>query len=217
MPRRSGSRSGLRVIGRGAFCGCTSLKGVRLPDSLEEIGLDAFRESGLEDFVAPRSLRTVRQGAFWECRQLRRARLNEGLEALGTDEYPPEREGARCYTGVFGRSALESISLPSTLKRIEYGAFEGCGGLASVQLPGRLERIGKRCFCWCALEEVSFPASVEEVQELAFYGNQLRRIAFRAGSRLKFVGDHAFGKNGQLQDVRFPEGARVSEKAFQNI
>ena len=51
--------SRLKIIGREAFCGCSSLKEVDLPDSLKEIGLSSFRESGLESFTAPNSLRII--------------------------------------------------------------------------------------------------------------------------------------------------------------
>ena len=37
----------LRTIGEEAFMGCTDLKSIQLPDGLREIGLRAFRESGL--------------------------------------------------------------------------------------------------------------------------------------------------------------------------
>ena len=38
-----------------------------------------------------------------------------------------------------------------------------------------------------------FPASVEEIGIKAFYGNQLQEITFSNESRLKMVGDYAFG------------------------
>lgn len=53
------SDSQLRLVGNGAFYGCTYLKRVDLPDSVEEIGIDAFGFSGLESFVAPKALLTV--------------------------------------------------------------------------------------------------------------------------------------------------------------
>lgn len=62
---------------------------------------------------------------------------------MGADEYPVD--GSLFY-GVFSGSALEYIELPSTLKRIEYGAFENCTNLKNIRLPNGLEYIGKRCF-----------------------------------------------------------------------
>ena len=64
-----------------------------------------------------------------------------------------------------------------------------------------------------------FPARVEEICEKAFYGNALRAVKFAPSSRLRLVGDNAFGGNEQLQQeaVEFPAGARVSDEAFENI
>ena len=50
----------LKIIGREAFCRCSNLRKVDLPDSVDEIGLDAFADSGLESFTAPKSLRIIR-------------------------------------------------------------------------------------------------------------------------------------------------------------
>ena len=69
---------------------------------------------------------------------------NEGLEALGTDEY---KEDGDMRAGAFESSGLKKIKLPSTIKRIEYSAFESCKDLKNIQLPEKLEYIGKRCFC----------------------------------------------------------------------
>ena len=50
----------LRTIGEGAFQNCSNLRDIDLPDGLDEIGLDAFKESGLESIAFPASLRAVR-------------------------------------------------------------------------------------------------------------------------------------------------------------
>ena len=113
--------STLKMIKNEAFMGCANLKGVQLPDGLVEIGLRAFRESGLESVETPSSVRKIRQSSFCKCQNLKKVVLNEGLEVLGTDEYPDD-DNEQWY-GVFTDSALESVELPSTLKRIEYSAF----------------------------------------------------------------------------------------------
>lgn len=79
--------SQLTIICSQAFCLCGCLARVAFPEGLEEIGLRAFEDSGLEEVVLPSSVRVVHQGAFCKCKRLRHARLNEGLRALGTDEY----------------------------------------------------------------------------------------------------------------------------------
>ena len=49
--------------------------------------------------------------------------LNEGLEELGAEI---TIDGVTYAGGVFGESTIENIKLPSTLKRIEAGMFQGC-------------------------------------------------------------------------------------------
>ena len=69
----------------------------------------------------PASLMTICQSAFAFCESLKSARFSEGLKALGTNQYT---KNGGFWAGVFYASALECVELPSTLKRIEYGAFE---------------------------------------------------------------------------------------------
>ena len=71
------------------------------------------------------------------------AKFSEGLEVLGTDGYAADKTS---LYGVFEKSALENVWLPSTLKRIKYGAFQGCKNLKSISIPEKLEYIGKYCF-----------------------------------------------------------------------
>ena len=105
--------------------------------------MSSFSEIGLESVEFPASLRTIEQCAFCQCKNLKYAKFGEGLEVLGTDEY---LEDGKMYCGVFEESAVERVELPSTLKRIEYSAFEKCKNLKSIDLPDGLEHIGKCCF-----------------------------------------------------------------------
>ena len=95
--------STLKVIKNDAFMGCGNLRSVQLPEGLVEIGLRAFRESGLECVKTPPSMRIIHQSAFCKCKNLKKAALNEGLEALGTDEYP---DNDNQWYGVFGESSI---------------------------------------------------------------------------------------------------------------
>ena len=117
FPRRKVSipSSLLRIVHARVFYGCASLTTIELPDTLEEIGIDAFRESGLESFAAPKSVKRIHQGAFCWCSNIRKVELNKGLEVLGTDEYLD----SRAHCGVFQESAVDRVSFPQTLKRIE--------------------------------------------------------------------------------------------------
>ena len=51
--------STLKIIEQRTFLGCQDLKHITFPNSLEAIKLQAFKYSGLEEFIAPPSLRII--------------------------------------------------------------------------------------------------------------------------------------------------------------
>ena len=80
--------------------------------------------------------------------------LNEGLEKLGR------------YA--FHYSGIESIRLPSTLKRLETNTFENCKNLKRIEIPNGVEYIGKECFEGSGIEEITLPSTLKEIGEDTF-------------------------------------------------
>ena len=101
-------------------------------------------EDTIRTIIFPKTVRTVKQKAFFKNHKLVSTVANEGLETLGTDEY---KDDGGMGSGVFENSGLKRIKLSSTIKRIEYSAFENCKDLKNIQLPDKLVYVGKRCFC----------------------------------------------------------------------
>ena len=98
---------------------------------------------------------------------------------LGTDEYTENLDN---WCGVFQWSALESVELPRTLKRIVYNAFKECGSLGSIVIPEGLKQIGSKCFCQSALESIILPSTLKWIERLAFDGcGELKSIVFPEG------------------------------------
>ena len=83
---------------------------------------------------------------------------------LGTDEYAGD--GGMLF-GVFEESSLEHAELPTTLKRIEYGAFDNCKSLRNIALPEELEYIGENCFYGSALESIGLPPTLKIIENNA--------------------------------------------------
>ena len=116
--------------------------------------------------------------------------LNEGLKELGEKEVidGEDREG-----GVFYRSAIESIKLPSTLKRLEEETFYYCENLKRVEIPNGVEYIGKQCFEGSGIEEIALPHTLKEIDENAFKEcKNLKTVWIEEGCTLdvkKYVGD----------------------------
>lgn len=72
----------------------------------------------------------------------------------------------QCFSGY---KQLESVTLPSTMKRLNSSAFSSCSKLATINLPAGLEEIGDSCFSVStALTKVTIPASIRKIGKDAF-------------------------------------------------
>ena len=93
-------------------------------------------------------------------------RLNDGLERQGVKEII---DGSGYEGGVFRETAIESIRLPSTLRRVEAMTFAGCQNLNSVKISEGIEYIGEQCFYDSGVEEIVLPGTLREINESAFW------------------------------------------------
>ncbi|MBN2652801.1 MAG: leucine-rich repeat domain-containing protein [Spirochaetales bacterium] len=96
--------SGLVSIGKGAFSGC-SIESIELPAGLEVIGDNAFGYPGPGVYVSalPSSLKVIGESALI-VKNVKDFELHEGLEVLPYELF----------------SSLESINIPSTVKKITF-------------------------------------------------------------------------------------------------
>ncbi len=118
-------------------------------------------------------------------------------------------ENAFFYYGNYIRNV--SISLPSTLKRIERRAFYNVWSLRRIVLPEGLEYIGADAFHGCKqLYEIVIPDSVTEVAKGAFdWCHGLDRVVIGAG--LKTVPTGMFGTSRGITEVIFKNGVETIE------
>lgn len=159
---------------------------------MRAIGRYCFRNSALESVWTPGSLRELGEGAFSGCARLRLAVLNEGLEELG------RQETLICDgEGVFQQSGVETVVLPSTLRKLGSFAFCECVNLKNLRLPPGLASVGKFCFAHSGLEELTLPDSLRT----------LEHNALAECRRLRTV----YAQNGcaDLAAAGLPECARV--------
>lgn len=218
---------GVKAIAAGAFSEC-DLTEIHLPDSMREIGSNAFRWcSRLTDINIPDGVTSIGDSAFYGCSSLADINIPESVTEI--------------ESGVFGLcSSLVEIHLPSGLKNIGDGAFSHCSGLNNVSIPNGAVSIGDNAFSWCAnLTGVSIPGSVKSIGHSAFeytpwLTGQLRQngglaivnqtivdadagisgnIEIPAG--VTSIGDGAFSNCINLTGVRIPEGVTaVRTSAF---
>ena len=117
-------RDGVEVIG-------TAL-GHKGHDEIPLIGIfEGHKE--MEEIVLPDSVKVVGQEAFRDCTSLRMAKLGEGLEEI--------------HSGAFVNTALESLTLPRSIKYVDQERFpgvrpfSGCTRLSAFEMDGEGETL----------------------------------------------------------------------------
>jgi len=136
-------------IGKEAFAECYYLEAIDLPSSLQKIGEGAFSYcSSIRSIDIPGSVRFLLRNTFAECFSLESVSFNAGINRI------EEAAFYRC-------SSLGQLSFPSTLRYIGDQAFMGCDSLKKIVLPEGLMDMGYNVFSLCTnLEEISFPSTI---------------------------------------------------------
>ncbi len=110
------------------FDNCSNLKKVYLPNSVEVIGEEAFRYcDNLVYIDFPKSLKKIERKAFVGCPKLTDIELYDGLEEIG----------AEAFLGVGMQAEPCCINIPSSIKKIDSGAFNNFYGDVRISLSER--------------------------------------------------------------------------------
>jgi len=166
---------GLTTIEKRTFGHCTSLKSIKLPSTVTEIGNGVFKDctklqevvfnkglqkigryafggcKSLQSITFPSTVNEIGPGAFDKCSELRDVVFNEGLIKIEENTFN------MC-------TSLESITLPPTVTDIGYGAFRNCSSLREVVLNEGLTEIGSYAFDCCrSLVSINLPSTIYEL------------------------------------------------------
>ena len=232
---------GVRVIVRSAFSNSKSLASVEIPEGVETIGEGAFFGcSSLEKLTIPASVREI-DDKFYECAPVLAFKVAEGnanyrsvdgslLSKDGKTLYRRGGYNTKRYVVPNGVERLApyscggrhvAIELPSTLKRIDAYAFNGCSELTSLTIPASVERLDERFLSLPNL--TSFEVAPENPVYKSESGALLSKdgktfyllVARKKNEKLRF--DERF--NGEAKGVEYvvPEGVEaIVGNAFAN-
>ncbi len=100
------------------YCGLTNLCEVDLPDSLETIGAEAFKGSGLKKIIIPNNVTEIGREAFLECKQLEEVVMSKHMVSIGES--------------AFESTALISPFIPKSVEYIGHLCFENCWQITSI-------------------------------------------------------------------------------------
>lgn len=147
----------------------------------------------------------------------------EILKYLGSDSsvvIPETIDGAEVGSigfGAFSKNVqLETVTIPSKVTALQYGAFESCSNLKDVTFAegSTLQSVGDSAFKECgSLENINLPDTVEKIETRSFYTcSALGEI--NLGPQLEEIGREAFYDAG-LESVNIPNSTQeIGEYAF---
>jgi hypothetical protein len=210
--------------------GCSILRTICLPASVEILGQECFLDCGRlsrVSFECGSRLRAIEEGAFDHCDSLEAICLPRSLEMIDGAAFSHthlreiEFEGGDCRfsvvddmivnatgsVGIASFGALRSVVIPSTIEFVGPRSFSRCDHLCTLvfESASRVHRIESEAFSCCRkLESIAIPSSVEVTCDNAFYGcTGMCVVDFEGDSQLSRIEECAFCWSG-LQSICIP-------------
>ena len=179
----------IKKIGTEAFYECKNLPAAVDLSAAEEIGDQAFIFcTDIQSLTIGTC--NLSSGAFSYCTNLSSLTLAEGLTDTGDSNFQ--------YL-----DGLTTVTFPSTLKRIGWGAFQNCPNLTIPDgLPAGLEEISGMAFNQCAKVNVTLPSSLKIIDQNAFSNTGMESVTIPTS--LTDLGDQAFSYCEKLKTVSIP-------------
>lgn len=203
-------------IGDGAFCYCSSLTSITIPDSVTSIGDYAFQYChSLTSITIPGSVTSIGDSAFSGCSSLTSIEVAEENIAYASVDGVLFNK-AQTVLFVYPRQKAGDYVVPDSVTSIGDGAFQNCGNLTSITLPDSLLSINPDLFIWCynlAYIEVSESHPIYSgVDGVLFNKDQTELILCPGGKRGSYIipdgvtsiGDYAFYDCYSLTSIMIP-------------
>ena len=169
------------------FEGCTALKQVILPGSLQNIQANAFKGcTGLEVITIPSTVTTIGEGAFEGCSSLARF---DGTYVSADRRYVVRDN----HVLAFAPAGLTETTIPDGVTTINAGVFANNTALKTVNLSAELTTVEARAFKGCtALPIIRFRTNIASIGEEAFKGCSALRSVYSDAVTPPSVGTDAF-------------------------
>ena len=225
--RYSGRTYNVTSIGDQAFCNCSGLTSISIPNSVTNIGDYVFSGcSGLTSVSIPNSVTSIGDYVFSRCSNLTSVTIGSSVANIGKcifsfcnnlahisvdAENTTYDSRGNCNaiietaTNTLIAGCMSTV-IPNDVTSICPSAFENCSGLTSIDIPNTVRRIDRFAFYGCTdLISVFIPSSVTFIDTCAFaYCIALNSVSIPES--VETIGSEAFSCCCSLTSVRLSDG-----------
>lgn len=194
--------SNLTTISDYAFYGCKNLQSINIPSSVTSYGDSVL--TGCNNI----SYTEYEGGSYLGNSD------NEYLVFVkpiseSTDTLTLNSNVKIIASGAFTNSAITSITIPSAIKHVNNGTFEGCSALQTVTIENGVESLGDEVFRGCTqLVSVSIPNSVTQVG-ISLFSNCSNLQAVSFGTGITEIPSYFFSNCTNLKEIELPDSITV--------
>lgn len=182
---------------RGGLFEGTTIKSVKLPNTMTEIPNRAFVGTPITEIVIPSSVKNLQGSVFQNCTKLSKVTF----EGDYMEEFSGSFQNCTSLTTVIcprrvdwtsremfsGCTNLTEVRLPENLKEIPTSMFEGCRKLKKIDVPLTVTKIGMHAFGDCGVTELDL-RNVTEFEGFCFSGcKSLKKVILNSALKEDFL------------------------------
>ena len=229
----------VKSIAKEAFCNCSSLTSITIPNSVTSIGENAFKNCSLRKVIVSDiaawcniSFGNYLSNPLYYAHHLYSDENTEITNLIIPEGVTSIMEYCFAYcsslssinipnsvTSIGGGafrdcSSLTSITIPNSVTSIEQNTFYGCTSLTSIDIPNSVTSIGGGAFRDCSsLTSITIPNSVTSIEQNTFYGcTSLTSV--NIPNSVTSIGDFAFFLCG-FTSIDIPNSVTSISSSFQ--
>ncbi len=192
-----------------AFFGCLSLKSVSF-DNVKSIGKSSFSGcSSLTELILPATLERVGKNAFYECNRISYVEL----PFIGDSRENTKNTTLNYLLDCRNDYGIKIHVVLTDMPTIVGNTFKNCAAVEKVTLPSNVTKIESGAFDGSGITEFEIPDSFTVLPENLFRGcNEL--VTISGGRNVTQIESGAFKNCKRLTAVDFPLVVSIGENAF---